>query len=165
MNRINSKLIKIGRILMPYLVTESARDDSLQLSPKFQIKKFSINILVYLELVFALVLDTIQEIEVRSYSKGKKIIKYCILRVLLVKKLRFILKIMTKLACVFSLKLLRGFFLLALDVSSQLVSVTENDIKIRPILINSEFMLFIMNLSKSRYAYSNLNLEFLNTFL
>ena len=46
------------------------------------------------------------------------------------------------------------------NVSSQLVSVTEKDIKIRPILINSEFILFIMNLLNSWYAYSNLNLVF-----
>ena len=50
-------------------------------------------------------------------------------------------------------------------LSLQLLSVTENDVKIRPISINSEFILFIMNLLNSRYAYSNLNLEFWYTSL
>ena len=50
-------------------------------------------------------------------------------------------------------------------LSLQLLSVTENDVKIRPISINSEFILFIMNLLKSRYAYSNLNIEFWHTSL
>ena len=62
-------------------------------------------------------------------------------------------------------KLVRGFFLLPLYVSSQLLSVTKNDVKIWPILINSEFILFIMNLLNSWYAYSNLNLEFCYTSL
>ena len=52
------------------------------------------------------------------------------------------------------------FFLLALGVSSQLLSVTENDVKIWLILINSELILFIMNLLTGRYAYSNLNIGF-----
>ena len=50
-------------------------------------------------------------------------------------------------------------------LSLQLLSVIKNDVKIRPILINSEFILFIMNLFNRRYAYSNLNLEFLYTSL
>ena len=58
-------------------------------------------------------------------------------------------------------KIASRIFLFALDVSSQLLSVTKNDLKInRPILINSEFILFIINLINSKYAYSNLNLEF-----
>ena len=67
---------------------------------------------------------------------------------------------MTKFVRVFLKNCFADFFLLALDVSSQLLSVTENDFKIRPILINSEFILFIMNLFNSRYAYSNLNIDF-----
>ena len=50
-------------------------------------------------------------------------------------------------------------------MSSQLVYVTENDVEIGAILINSEFIRFIMNLLNSRYAYSNLNIEFSYTSL
>ena len=67
---------------------------------------------------------------------------------------------MTKFVRVFLKNCFADFFLSALDVSSQLFSVTENYVKIRPILINSEFILFIINLLNSRYAYTNLNLEF-----
>ena len=45
-------------------------------------------------------------------------------------------------------------------MSLQVLSVTENDVKIWPILINYEIILFIMNLLNIRYAYSNLNIEF-----
>ena len=50
-------------------------------------------------------------------------------------------------------------------LSLQLLSVIKNDVKIRPILINSEFILFIMKLLNSRYAYSILNLKFWSTSL
>ena len=72
---------------------------------------------------------------------------------------------MTKFVRVFLQNWLRGFFLLALGVSSQLLSVTENDVKIWLILINSELILFIMNLLNGRYADSNLNLELCYTSL
>ena len=72
---------------------------------------------------------------------------------------------MTKFVRVFLKNCFADFFLLALDVSSQLLSVIENDVKIRPILINSEFILFIMNLFNNRYAYFHLNLEFWYTSL
>ena len=67
---------------------------------------------------------------------------------------------MTKFVRVFLKNCFADFFLLALDVSSQLLSVTKNDVKIRHIFINSDFILFIMNLFNSRYVYSNLNLKF-----
>ena len=72
---------------------------------------------------------------------------------------------MTKFVRVFLKNCFADFFLLALDVSSQLLSVTENDVKIRPISINFEFILFIMNLLNSRYSYSILVLKSLYTSL
>ena len=67
---------------------------------------------------------------------------------------------MTKFVRVFLQNCFADFFLLTLGVSPQLLFVTENDVKIWPILINYEIILFIMNLLNSRYAYSNLNIEF-----
>ena len=58
MNRINSELIEIGRILTSFSVTESSCSDRIMLSLKFKLKKVSIDIFVYLELVFCLVLGT-----------------------------------------------------------------------------------------------------------
>ena len=60
-----------------------------------------------------------------------------------------------------SLKLLCAFFLLVLCVSSQLLSDTEKDIKIRNLFTNLELILFIVKFLYSRYAYSNIVLEFL----
>ena len=51
------------------------------------------------------------------------------------------------------------------DRNTTIVSVTRNNIKICPILINIEFMLFIRSLLNSMNLYYNLNLEFCNTFL
>ena len=121
---------------------------------KISNEKFSMIILVYLELVFGLVFGTNWKIQVRSSSVDREINK------LLQFKVNFVFKMMTKFFHVFFKNGFADFFLLAFNVSSQLVSVTENDVKIRPILINSEFVLFIINLLNSRYAYSNLNLEF-----
>ena len=67
---------------------------------------------------------------------------------------------MTKFVRVFLQNCFVDFFFLTLGVSPQLLFVTENDVKIWPILINYEIILFIMNLLNSRYAYSNLNIEF-----
>ena len=44
-------------------------------------------------------------------------------------------------------------------LSPQLLSVTKKDVKFGPFLFVSEFILLIMNLSNSRYVYSNLNLS------
>ena len=72
---------------------------------------------------------------------------------------------MTKFVRVFLQNCFADFFLLTLGVSSQLLFVTENDVKIWSILINYEIIPFIMNLLNSRYAYSNLNIEFWYTSL
>ena len=72
---------------------------------------------------------------------------------------------MTKFVRVFLQNCLADFFLLALGVSSQLLFVTENNVKIWSILINYEIILFIMSLLNSRYAYSNLSIEFWFTSL
>ena len=45
-------------------------------------------------------------------------------------------------------------------LSPRLLSVTENEVKIQSSFFNSGLILFIMNLSNSRYIYSNLNLHF-----
>ena len=50
--RINSELIKIGRIWTLFLMTESSCSDRIMLSLKLNLKKVSIEIFVYLELVF-----------------------------------------------------------------------------------------------------------------
>ena len=73
--------------------------------------------------------------------------------------------LMTKFVRVFLKNCFTDFFLLMLGVSSQLLFVTEYDIKIWPILIDYEIILLIMNLLNSRYAYSNLNIEFWYTSL
>ena len=66
----------------------------------------------------------------------------------------------TKIVRVFLKNCFADFFLLTLGVSPQLLFVAENEVKIWPILIIYEIILFIMNLLNSRYAYSNLNIEF-----
>ena len=48
-------------------------------------------------------------------------------------------------------------------LSPRLLSVTENEVKIWSFF--SGLILLIMNLSNSRYVYSNLNLHFLHAFL
>ena len=52
-----------------------------------------------------------------------------------------------------------------LILSPRLLFVTENEVKIRPFFKISGLLLLVMNLSNSRYAYSNLNLHFLHAFL
>ena len=62
MNKIISELIKIGRILTSFLMTESSCSDRIMLSLKLKLQKFSIDIFVCLELVFCLVLGTFWKI-------------------------------------------------------------------------------------------------------
>ena len=50
-------------------------------------------------------------------------------------------------------------------LSPRLLSVTENEVKIWSIFLISGLILLIMNLSNSRYVYSNLNLHFLHASL
>ena len=45
-------------------------------------------------------------------------------------------------------------------LSPRLLSVTENEVKIQSSFFISGLILLIMNLSNSRYVYSNLNLHF-----
>ena len=58
-----------------FSVTESRRGDKITLSLEMELRKFSINIFMGLELIFCLVSSTIWEIEVRTYSVSKKINK------------------------------------------------------------------------------------------
>ena len=46
------------------------------------------------------------------------------------------------------------------EILVQVLSVTESNFEIRPNLISSEFILFIVYSLNSSFAYSNLNLEF-----
>ena len=50
-------------------------------------------------------------------------------------------------------------------LSPRLLSVTENNVKIRTFFLISGLILLIMNSSNSRYVHSNLNLNFLHASL
>ena len=72
MSRISPEIKKDDWILTSFSVTESSRGDKIILSLEMELRKFSINIFMGLELIFCLVLGTIWEIEVRTYSVSKK---------------------------------------------------------------------------------------------
>ena len=74
-SRISPEILKKDRILTSFSVTESSRGDKIILSLEMELRKFSINIFMGLELIFCLVSGTIWEIEVRTCSVGKDIYK------------------------------------------------------------------------------------------
>ena len=144
-------------ILKSFLVTETSCDDIIYL------RKFSTNIL---ELVFGRVLDTIQEIQVRSYSVGKEINKSLHFQGTFdIKYPKFIFRNDHKHCQRISLKLLRGFSSSSQCVITSTFSHQKLTSKFGPFFIISEFFLLVMNLLNSRDTYPNLNVEFLYTSL
>ena len=82
-SRISPEITKKGRILTSFSVTKRSRGDKILLSLEMELRKFSINIFMCLELIFCLVSDIIWEIEVRTCNVGKDIYKLLHLKSLL----------------------------------------------------------------------------------